>query len=102
VCDVSAQVRGRKSYSEREGGHELIAAARELHANPDGRAPSLRKVAASLAERGFVTPHADGTIQHRQRPRCSRGKEKSHTIRSYQTTRPHCAAFGSVFRVRAG
>ena len=30
--------------------------ARELHTNPHGRAPSLRKVAAALAERGFVTP----------------------------------------------
>jgi hypothetical protein len=27
-----------------------------LHANANGRAPSLRKVAAALAERGFVTP----------------------------------------------
>ena len=47
---------GRKSYAEREGGQELITAARELRTNPDGRAPSLRKVAAALAERGFVTP----------------------------------------------
>ena len=47
---------GRKSYAEREGGAELIAAARELHTNPNGRAPSLRKIAAALASRGFVTP----------------------------------------------
>jgi DNA invertase Pin-like site-specific DNA recombinase len=47
---------GRKSYAEREGGQELVAAAREFHTNPDGRGPSLRKVAAALAERGFVTP----------------------------------------------
>jgi hypothetical protein len=47
---------GRKSYAEREGGEELIAAARELHNNSHGRAPSLRKVAAALAERGYVTP----------------------------------------------
>jgi hypothetical protein len=47
---------GRKSYSEREGGEELVAAARELYANPHGRSASLRKVAAALAERGFVTP----------------------------------------------
>lgn len=46
---------GRKSYAEREGGQELIATAQELHTNPYGRAPSLRKVAAALAERGFVT-----------------------------------------------
>jgi DNA invertase Pin-like site-specific DNA recombinase len=47
---------GRRSYAEREGGQELITAVRELRTNPDGRAPSLRKVAAALAERGFVTP----------------------------------------------
>jgi DNA invertase Pin-like site-specific DNA recombinase len=47
---------GRKSYAEREGGQALIAAARELRTNADGRAPSLRNVAAMLAERGFVTP----------------------------------------------
>jgi DNA invertase Pin-like site-specific DNA recombinase len=47
---------GRKAYAEREGGQELVAAARELHTNPAGRAPSLRKVAAALVERGFVTP----------------------------------------------
>ena len=47
---------GRKSYAEREGGQELIAAARQLHHNPGGRPHSLRKVAAALAGRGFVTP----------------------------------------------
>jgi DNA invertase Pin-like site-specific DNA recombinase len=47
---------GRKSYAEREGGQELIAAARELRSNPFGRPRSLRKIAATLAERGFVTP----------------------------------------------
>jgi DNA invertase Pin-like site-specific DNA recombinase len=47
---------GRKSYAEREGGAVLIAAARELHRNPDGRSPSLRAVAAGLAERGYLTP----------------------------------------------
>jgi hypothetical protein len=47
---------GRKSYAEREGGQELIAAARDLHSNPNGRAPSLRKVAEGLAARGLVTP----------------------------------------------
>jgi DNA invertase Pin-like site-specific DNA recombinase len=47
---------GRKSYVEREGGAALVAAARELHHNPDGRSPSLRTVAAGLAERGYVTP----------------------------------------------
>lgn len=47
---------GRKSYAEREGGRELIGAARQLHHNPNGRPNSLRKVAAGLAVRGFVTP----------------------------------------------
>ena len=47
---------GRKSYVEREGGQVLIATARQLHASPHGRTPSLRKIAAVLAERGFVTP----------------------------------------------
>jgi DNA invertase Pin-like site-specific DNA recombinase len=47
---------GRKSYAEREGGSELVALARRLHVNPDGRSPSLRAVAAALAAQGFVTP----------------------------------------------
>ena len=47
---------GRKSYAEREGGAALVAAARELHHNPNGRSPSLRTVAADLAARGYVTP----------------------------------------------
>lgn len=47
---------GRKSYVERGGGRELVAIAQQLHTNPHGRSPSLRKVAAALTERGFVTP----------------------------------------------
>lgn len=47
---------GRKSYAEREGGQELVALARELRHNADGRPNSLRAVAARLAERGYVTP----------------------------------------------
>jgi len=47
---------GRKSYVEREGGQELVALARQLHHNPNGRPQSLRKVAAALAEQGYVTP----------------------------------------------
>ena len=47
---------GRKSYAEREGGQELIALARQLHHDPNGRPRSLRIVAAGLAERGYVTP----------------------------------------------
>lgn len=47
---------GRKSYAEREGGQELIALALQLRANPSGRPHPLRKVAAGLAERGYVTP----------------------------------------------
>jgi DNA invertase Pin-like site-specific DNA recombinase len=46
---------GRKSYAEREGGQELVAVARQLHSNPNGRSPSLRTVAAALAERGYLT-----------------------------------------------
>jgi DNA invertase Pin-like site-specific DNA recombinase len=47
---------GRKSYAEREGGQELVALARELRGTPNGRPHSLRRVAALLAERGYVTP----------------------------------------------
>src|SRR5271170_6149577 len=47
---------GRKSYAEREGGADLVAIARQLHTNPNGRSPSLRTVAAALAAQGFVTP----------------------------------------------
>jgi DNA invertase Pin-like site-specific DNA recombinase len=47
---------GRKSYVERNGGQELVALARELRHNPNGRPNSLRTVAARLAERGYVTP----------------------------------------------
>ena len=48
---------GRKSYAERAGGEELVSVARQLRANPQGgRLQSLRKVAAGLAERGYVTP----------------------------------------------
>jgi DNA invertase Pin-like site-specific DNA recombinase len=47
---------GRKSYAERQGGQELVALARELHHNPNGRSRSLRTVAEGLAERGYVTP----------------------------------------------
>jgi DNA invertase Pin-like site-specific DNA recombinase len=46
---------GRKSYAERAGGQELVALARQLHNNPDGRPKSLRAVAAALAERGHTT-----------------------------------------------
>jgi len=48
---------GRKSYAERAGGEELVSVAGQLRANPAGGRPlSLRKVAAGLAERGYVTP----------------------------------------------
>jgi DNA invertase Pin-like site-specific DNA recombinase len=47
---------GRHSYAEREGGKELIKLALELRRpDPDRRPISLRKVAAQLAERGFVS-----------------------------------------------
>jgi DNA invertase Pin-like site-specific DNA recombinase len=44
---------GRKSYAERDGG--MVALARELRGT-DGRPRSLRKIAAGLAERGYMTP----------------------------------------------
>jgi DNA invertase Pin-like site-specific DNA recombinase len=47
---------GRKAYAEREGGQELVAIAQQLRGNPNGRPQSLRKIAADLAERGWVTP----------------------------------------------
>jgi len=47
---------GRKSYAERAGGQELVALARQLHHNVDGRRKSLRAVAAALAEHGHTTP----------------------------------------------
>ncbi len=39
-----------------KGGQELVETARRLHSNPNGRAPSLRKIAAALAEEGFFHP----------------------------------------------
>ena len=48
---------GRKSYAERDGGQELIALARLLRRPDLNRRPqSLRKIAADLAGRGYVTP----------------------------------------------
>jgi len=47
---------GRKSYAEREGGAELIALAQQLRRPDRDRRPvSLRKVAAQLAERGYLS-----------------------------------------------
>jgi hypothetical protein len=46
---------GRKSYAERNTG--LVTLARQLHRpDPERRPQSLRKIAAGLAERGYVTP----------------------------------------------
>jgi DNA invertase Pin-like site-specific DNA recombinase len=56
VRQAKGKCEGRKTYAEREGGHELIAMARQLRGNPNGRPQSLRKIAADLAERGNVTP----------------------------------------------
>ena len=47
---------GRKAYAERDGGQELVATARQLRGNPGKRPLSLRKIAAGLLERGYVTP----------------------------------------------
>jgi len=50
--DANGKCEGRKAYIERgEDGERLVAAARELN---DGR--SLRKIAAALAEQGYLTP----------------------------------------------
>jgi DNA invertase Pin-like site-specific DNA recombinase len=47
---------GRKSHAEREGGKELIDLARRLRRPDSNRRPiSLRKVAAQLAEQGYVS-----------------------------------------------
>ena len=47
---------GRKAYAEREGGANLVALAKQFHTNPNSRAPSLRTVAAALADHGYLTP----------------------------------------------
>lgn len=54
--DAQGKCEGRKAYVEREGGHELVAMARQLRGNPNGRPQSLRKIAADLARGGYVTP----------------------------------------------
>jgi DNA invertase Pin-like site-specific DNA recombinase len=53
---TGAKVEGRKTYAEKRP--EMVALARELATPPEGfaRGPSLRKVAAELAARGFTTP----------------------------------------------
>jgi DNA invertase Pin-like site-specific DNA recombinase len=56
VRRAQGKCEGRKSYAEREGGQALVAIARQLRGSGDGRPQSLRKIAANLAERGFVTP----------------------------------------------
>jgi DNA invertase Pin-like site-specific DNA recombinase len=54
---LKGKCEGRKSYAEREGGQELVALARQLRRpDPERRPVSLRKVAAALAERGYVAP----------------------------------------------
>jgi DNA invertase Pin-like site-specific DNA recombinase len=46
---------GRKNYAERDP--ELVNLARQLHrSDPERRPQSLRKIAAGLAEQGYVTP----------------------------------------------
>ena len=52
---IQGKCEGRKSYAEREGGQELVALARQLRANSNGRPHSLRKVASELADRGYRT-----------------------------------------------
>ncbi len=56
VWRAQGKCEGRKAYAEREHGQELVGMARQLRGNPNGRPQSLRKIAADLAERGYVTP----------------------------------------------
>jgi DNA invertase Pin-like site-specific DNA recombinase len=56
VRRTKGKCEGRKAYAEREGGQELVAMAQQLRGNPAGRPQSLRKIAADLAQRGYVTP----------------------------------------------
>jgi hypothetical protein len=65
----------RKSYAE--ANPELVALARELARPPEGfapnRGPSLRKIAAELAARGYVTasgrPYGAAAVRSMLRPR---------------------------------
>jgi hypothetical protein len=54
--NLGANAKARKAYAEREGGRELVAMARQLRGNQNGRPQSLRRIANDLAERGYVTP----------------------------------------------
>ena len=56
VRRTQGKCEGRKSYAEREGGHELIDLARWMRSNTEGRPYSLRAVAAELAGYGYLTP----------------------------------------------
>ena len=62
---IKGKCEGRKSYAEREGGHELIDLARWLRRKEfiddrgrriESRPYSLRDVAAELASYGYTTP----------------------------------------------
>jgi hypothetical protein len=55
VRRTKGKCEGRKAYAERAGGQELVALAQELR-GAEGRPRSLRKIAADLAARGYVTP----------------------------------------------
>jgi hypothetical protein len=56
VRRTKGKCEGRKSYAERgKAGEKMVALARELRGT-NGRPLSLRKIAAGLAERGYVTP----------------------------------------------
>jgi len=48
-----AALAGRDADSD---GQALVAMARQLRGNPNGRPQSLRRIAADLAKRGYVTP----------------------------------------------
>jgi hypothetical protein len=48
-----AKCEGRKACAERQGG--LVALARQLRGNPNSRPQSVRRIAADLAKRGYIT-----------------------------------------------
>ena len=47
---------GRKAYAERERWARASRCGGQLRGNSSGRPQSLRKIAANLAQRGYITP----------------------------------------------
>ncbi len=58
VLQTGRKCGGRKSYAERDP--KMVELAKQLHRPDPGRRPvSLRRVAAGLAERGYLTPNGE-------------------------------------------